>query len=110
MTFGDSIKTCFSKYVDFNGRASKSEYWWFFLFIVLGGGGTMVVNETLGGLFYLAVFLPSIAVATRRLHDTGRSGWFQLMGAIPLVGLILLYFLTQEGKDPNRFGEIVPAN
>ena len=103
MTFSDSIKTCFNKYADFNGRASRSEYWWFFVFLMLGGIASSIMNETLNGLFYLAVFLPTIAVTTRRLHDTNRSGWFQLIGLIPLLGLILLYFLAQEGKEPNLF-------
>ena len=109
MTFVDSIKTCFRKYIDFKGRASKAEYWWFFLFFMIGGIVASIMNEMLSLLFYLAVFLPSIAVTARRLHDTDRSGWFQLIGLIPLIGLILLYFLAQKAKEPNQFGKQIEA-
>ena len=105
MNFADSIKTCLSKYAVFNGRASRPEYWWFFLFFIIGGIVTSIMSETVSIIFYLAVLLPTIAVTTRRLHDTDRSGWYQLIGLIPLIGLILLYFLSQKGKEPNRFGE-----
>lgn len=106
MTFPDSIKTCFSKYAEFNGRASRSEYWWWVLFFLLGSAATSVVGHMASGLFSVAVLLPSIAVATRRLHDTDRSGWLQLLVFIPLIGmLVLLFWAIQEGKEPNRFGE-----
>ena len=104
MTFSESIQTCFSKYADFNGRASQSEYWWFFLFILLVGIVASVISQIVGGLFYLAILVPSIAAAARRLHDTDKSGWLLLIGIIPLVGLVLLYFLAQPSKEPNRFG------
>jgi uncharacterized membrane protein YhaH (DUF805 family) len=104
MTFVESIKTCLAKYADFNGRASLSEFWWFVLFVVAGSVITSMLSGMLSLLFSLATLLPSIAAATRRLHDTDRSGWFQLIGLIPLIGLILLYFLAQASKEPNRFG------
>src|SRR5437879_3772293 len=105
MTFVESIKTCFSKYADFHGRASRSEYWWFVLFTVLVSVAASLLGDTLSGLFGLATLLPSTAVATRRLHDSDRSGWLQLLWLIPLFGwLILVYFLVQESKEPNRFG------
>ena len=104
MTFSESIKTCFSKYADFNGRASRSEYWWFFLFIVLVGIVASIISQLVAAVFYLATLVPSIAAAARRMHDTDKSGWLLLIGIIPLVGLILLYFLAQPGKEPNRFG------
>lgn len=98
MTFQESIKVCFSKYADFSGRASRSEYWWFFLFIILAGAIVSMLDNKLGGVFYLATLLPSLAAATRRLHDTSRSGWWQLICLVPLVGLIvLLVFLAQKG-------------
>jgi uncharacterized membrane protein YhaH (DUF805 family) len=105
MNFVESIKTCFSKYAEFNGRASRPEYWWFFLFFTIGGIVTSILSETISIIFYLGVLLPTIAVTTRRLHDTNRSGWSQLIALIPLINLILLYFLSQKGKDPNRFGK-----
>lgn len=105
MTFGESISVCFKKYADFTGRASRSEYWWWVLFIVLGSTATSIISETVGALFSLAILLPSFAAAARRLHDTDRSGWFQLIGLIPLIGwLVVIYWCVQEGKEPNRFG------
>ena len=108
MTFTESIKTCFTKYAGFSGRASRSEYWWFFLFIILAGIGCSLINRHLATLFYLATLLPSIAAATRRLHDTDRSGWFQLIVFIPVIGwFILLVLLALEPREPNRFGPAV---
>jgi uncharacterized membrane protein YhaH (DUF805 family) len=104
MTFGDAIKTCFTKYAEFNGRASRSEYWWYVLFIILVSVAISRVSPTISGLFSLATFLPSIAAAARRLHDTDKSGWLQLLIFIPVLGwLILIYLLVQESKEPNRF-------
>lgn len=104
MTFGDSIKTCFTKYADFTGRASRSEYWWFVLFIVLASIVLSMVTPLLSGLFSLATLLPSIAAAARRLHDTDKSGWWQLIGLIPLLGwIVIIVLLAQEAKEPNRF-------
>lgn len=108
MTFVDSIKTCFSKYADFKGRASRSEYWWFMLFYVIVYVALMVLAATLEtpllAVAILALFIPILAVSARRLHDTDRSGWMMLIGLIPLVGLLVIYFMIQEGKEPNRFG------
>jgi uncharacterized membrane protein YhaH (DUF805 family) len=99
MTFQESVKVCLTKYADFTGRASRSEYWWFFLFVLLVSAATSVVSNTLGALFSLAVLLPSLAAATRRLRDTNRSGWWQLIALVPVVGIIvLIVFLAQEGR------------
>ena len=105
MTFGKSISTCFSKYADFSGRASRSEYWWWFLFVFLASAVAGAISQTLSAVFALAVLLPHLAVGARRLHDTDRSGWLLLLGLIPLIGwIVLLVFFIQEGKEPNRFG------
>ncbi|MBP6626181.1 MAG: DUF805 domain-containing protein [Arenimonas sp.] len=98
------------KYVDFSGRARRKEYWMFVWFnilinIVLGAVdyATGMVNAesglgVLSGLYSLAVLLPSIAVAVRRLHDTSRSGWWLLIGFVPLIGaLVLLVFMVLDG-------------
>lgn len=100
MTFQESITTCFKKYADFNGRASRSEYWWFALFIVIVSIVLSMISNELSGLFSLATLLPSIAAAARRLHDTNRSGWWQLIAFIPIIGwIVLIVFLAQEGKS-----------
>jgi len=105
MTFTESIKVCFSKYADFNGRASRSEYWWFALFIVLISLLAGAISQSFRMVLMLATLLPSIAVAARRLHDTNRSGWLQLIGLIPVLGWIaIIYFLVQDPKEPNNFG------
>ncbi len=104
MTFGESIQTCFSKYADFTGRATRSEYWWWALFSLLVYMGAAVVSEILYGLVALGLLLPSIAVGVRRLHDIDKSGWFLLVAFIPLIGwLIAIYWAVQDSKEPNRF-------
>lgn len=110
MTFGDAIKTGFTKYADFNGRASKSEFWWFVLFLFLSSSASHLLGPVIAGLYSLAVLLPSVAAGARRLHDTDRSGWLQLIWFIPLIGwIILIIWLVQEPKEPNRFGS-APAD
>jgi uncharacterized membrane protein YhaH (DUF805 family) len=105
MDFGDSIKTCFTKYADFNGRASRSEYWWFVLFLALAHAALALFGHWPAKLFSLATLLPSIAVASRRLHDTDKTGWLQLIVLIPVLGWIaIIYLLAQESKEPNRYG------
>ena len=105
MTFGESIRTCFSKYVDFNGVASRSEFWWFILFVFIVGLVLNIVDRVLGtaavlyALFVLAVLLPYLAVGARRLHDTGRSGWWWLISLIPVIGtIVLIVFWVQPSK------------
>ena len=105
MTFGESIKICFSKYADFSGRASRPEFWWWTLFVILASVACGIVSDKLSALFSLATLLPSLAVGARRLHDTNRSGWLQLLYIVPLLGWILLFFWSaQQGRGPNRFG------
>lgn len=102
VSFGEAIKTCFSKYATFSGRASRSEFWYFFLFSFILGC-IPIVNFIAG----LVLLLPSLAVAVRRLHDTGKSGWWYLICLIPFIGgLVLLIFYCQEGQpDANQYGE-----
>ena len=78
MSFTDSIKTCFQKYIDFSGRASRPEYWWFFLFSFIVRIVTFWI-PFLGIIIGLALLLPSLAVTARRLHDTNRTGWWMLL-------------------------------
>lgn len=105
MDFMTAVKTCFAKYVTFSGRASRSEFWWFFLFQIILMMVLSFVSMTLYGLAALALLLPGLAVGVRRLHDIGKSGWFLLLGLIPLVGLILLYWFVQPSGDANDWGD-----
>ena len=99
MTFQESIQVCFKKYADFTGRASRSEYWWFMLFLFLVSAGTSMISQVVSGLFSLATLVPSLAAGARRLHDTNRSGWLQLLWIVPLIGwIIVIVFLVQESK------------
>jgi len=105
MTFGESISICFTKYADFTGRASRSEFWWWTLFVILASIATGLISDMVSAIFSLATLLPGLAVGARRLHDTDRSGWLQLLWFIPVIGwIILIVWLVQEGKEPNRFG------
>lgn len=104
MNFQDAIKTGFTKYADFTGCATRPEFWWWILFTIVASAVLGAVSQNAAGLFSLATVVPSIAVATRRLHDTDRSGWFQLLYFIPLVGvIILIVWYAQQGKRPSRF-------
>jgi uncharacterized membrane protein YhaH (DUF805 family) len=106
MRFTDAVQTCFNKYVDFQGRASRSEFWYWSLFSVIGSLVAGVLGDRLSLAFLLATLLPYIAVTTRRLHDVDRGGWAQLIGLIPLVGwIVVLVWLVRPGTSgPNRFG------
>ena len=104
MTFTESIQTCFSKYADFNGRASKSEFWWWVLFVFLATIAANILNDKLGILISLVTLLPNIAVTARRLHDTNRSGWWQLIGIIPVIGwIIMIVWCIQESVSPSKY-------
>lgn len=103
MNFTDSVQTCFTKYADFNGRASRSEYWWFALAVALGCGILSAIAPAAYFIFALGTLVPSIAAATRRLHDTNRSGWWQLIILVPVVGfIVLLVFLAQESSPASN--------
>ena len=98
MNFGQSITSCFSQYATFSGRASRSEFWWFFLFQILVSVAASMVSEKLSGLVSLGLLLPALAVGARRLHDIGRSGWWQLL-LITVIGLlVLVFFWVQPAK------------
>ena len=110
MTFGKSISTCMGKYVDFNGRASRPEYWWFYLFTILLSWGSLIVDNSgiVSGIVNLALLLPALSVAARRLHDTNRSGWWMLI-AFTIIGLIpLIVWLASKGSgQSNEYGSPV---
>jgi uncharacterized membrane protein YhaH (DUF805 family) len=128
MTFMEAVKSCLNKYATFRGRASRSEFWYFWLFTfvvmivatiidgILGTGFKMTdpttgVEANVGyGYVYLiamlGLILPSLAAAVRRLHDTGRSGWWLFIALIPLVGAILLlvWYCTKGTTGDNEYG------
>ena len=118
MGFTDAIKICFAKYVDFKGRARRSEYWYFGLFSMLAGLVAGLADLALfkygivEPLLSLALILPSLAVTVRRLHDTDRSGWWMLIAFIPLIGIIvLLVWMCTAGQNAsNRFGPVAPTH
>lgn len=110
MTLSDSVKTCFSKYATFSGRASRSEYWYFCLFnvivsIVLYALAMATGLGFLTSLYSLAVLLPGLAVFTRRMHDIGKSGWNYFWVLLPIVGaILLLIWLCRESDAENQYG------
>ena len=116
MNFQNSIKTCFKKFSDFNGRASRSEFWYFYLFIAVGVYGFILLALEIpfffapGIIFSFLILVPAFAVTARRLHDTGRSGWWQLTAYIPYIGIIasiilIVVFCTPGEKKANKFGK-----
>ena len=117
MPFMDAMKTCYQlKYVSFEGRASRSEYWWlqlgYFLVVLVAGIIDGVLGMSiLGTIVVLGSLLPLIGAGVRRLHDTGRSGWMLLLALIPFVGVILLIvWMVSDGQPmDNQYGA-VPTN
>jgi uncharacterized membrane protein YhaH (DUF805 family) len=106
-----ATKKAFQNYVTFTGRARPSEYWYFVLGIVIVSIVLSVVESMIGlpgvlsGLWSLALLLPSIAVAVRRLHDGDRSGWWYLLSFTGIGVFVLIYWMIQKGDAaPNRFG------
>jgi uncharacterized membrane protein YhaH (DUF805 family) len=120
MNFGEAIGSGFRRYVDFQGRSSRSEYWFWALFTFLvgcaigviqvatysGDQGPAPVTRVLGLVVDLALLFPSLAVAIRRLHDVNRSGWWYLI-ILTIIGVIpiLIWFCTRGTEGPNRYGE-----
>jgi uncharacterized membrane protein YhaH (DUF805 family) len=116
VSFSESVCVCLGKYADFSGRAGRPEFWWFALFDVVVALVSTILDRVLGtgsvggsGLIQavtgLALLFPVLAVGARRLHDVGRSGWTQLLGLIPCIGVVLLIFWWADaGNGANRFG------
>ena len=117
MTPIDYALTPLRKYADFSGRARRAEYWWFYLLMIVGYVVATILDSLVGlevfgpygiltCIFGLAMIVPSLAAGVRRLHDTDRSGWWLLIGLIPLIGaIVILVFLVSQGtQGDNRFG------
>jgi len=135
MGFSAAVKTCLKKYATFSGRASRSEYWWFYLFVCLAVFvgvmlETLGLGPIVGFISFLATIIPTLAVTWRRLHDTGRNGWWifapllsvavvllgvlidvkalTILGGIVTLGLVTqqyVWLCTRGREGPNRFGE-----
>ena len=107
MDFVSSVKRNMTTaaYAQFEGRASRSEYWWVYLFTVLATAAADMLGGTVGNLASLAFFLPGLALVARRLHDTGRSGWWFLI-AFTVIGIpVLLYWLVKDSDaGANKYG------
>ena len=120
MSFSQAVSSVLlNKYATFSGRARRSEYWWWYLFVTIVfvvagildravgltysdltvGGGWIA---TIAGIVFL---IPNLAVAVRRLHDTGRTGWWLLIGLVPVIGFfVLLYFFVLDSENDNQYG------
>ena len=101
------------EYFNFSGRATRSEFWYFMLFVLLFGIVITLIEVIMGTydsgilslIFNLALLFPSLAVSTRRLHDTNRSGWWNLIMLVPIIGIIvLIVFYCQDSKEDNKYG------
>ena len=105
--FVNAVKTCLRKYADFSGRAARPEFWWFVLAQFLAVFVVSIVSDLLSTLVSLGLLLPALSVGARRLHDIGKSGWFQLLWIVPIIGWILLiYWACQPGQSgANAYGQ-----
>lgn len=139
MSFGESIKSCFSKYLTFSGRASRSEFWWWVLFLIIVSAVTGIIDQVTGlhlpiddpswtvngseinpydyykpgwlqSLASLVLFLPTISVEVRRLHDRNVSGWMwwlNLLNCMCGLGILILvfaFYIQPSQPGPNRYG------
>jgi uncharacterized membrane protein YhaH (DUF805 family) len=131
MSFTESVRTCISKFATFDGRATRSEFWWFYLFAALVGfiGYVPILVLTIMGatsndgalsgiltvlwvilwivwlIAIIALYIPLLAVGSRRLHDRGQSGWLQLLLLVPCGNIVLLVFWVMEGTPgDNAYG------
>jgi uncharacterized membrane protein YhaH (DUF805 family) len=117
MSFTDAVSSVLRQYATFGGRARRAEYWWFVLFTMLVSLVASIIDAVLGTTMQsgvgvigtvasLALLIPSLAVAVRRLHDTDRSGWWVLAFLIPIAGFVLwlVFMLSDSNPHPNRFG------
>jgi uncharacterized membrane protein YhaH (DUF805 family) len=101
----------YKRYADFSGRATRTQYWMFILiymiiyFVLVAIDSFVLGMPALSSIFTLASIIPSISIAARRLHDTGRTGWWQLIVFLPLIGaIVLLVFLVMDSEGDNNFG------
>ena len=112
MNFPQAIESGFRKYAVFSGRSSRSAYWWWFLFAFLAGIAAQILDAiistapVINAIVALGLLLPGLAVAVRRLHDRGKSGWWLFIGVIPIIGAIILlvWFVKEGDMGENGYG------
>jgi uncharacterized membrane protein YhaH (DUF805 family) len=123
MSFGTALRAFWSNYRNFKGRARRSEYWFIQLFLVATNLAVAVIDLALmdgdvdrfianggggivGLIWIIATIVPALAVLIRRLHDTNRSGWWALIGFVPIIGTIaiLIFTVTDSTQGENRYG------
>lgn len=106
----EHFKDALNKYAQFTGRATREQFWMYVLFYFIFVFAAVMLDVVIGielisTLLSLALLIPSISVTARRLHDTGRTGWWQLIGIIPLIGLIvMIVFTVQDSQGDNEYG------
>lgn len=111
----DWFLKCMKNYVNFTGRARRQEYWYFILFYLIGAIATIVLDYIFGtevlfyALYLIGMALPQTGVSVRRLHDTGKSGWWYLISLVPIIGVILLiiWFVKEGDAHSNLYGQPV---
>lgn len=102
----ESVKSVYSRYADFSGRAPRSEFWWFWLFFWVALFVSLVfIHPAIGGIFALASILPAVAVFVRRLHDVNRTAWWLMLYFVPFGGVVLFFFLISSSEElTNKYG------
>lgn len=118
VSFSQAVRMAFDSYCRFQGRSSRSEYWWWVLFVAILSfcigivegilGFSMTAVQTTSGILSLVLLLPGLGLSVRRLHDIGKSGWWVLLGFIPVVGAIILitWFARNSEMTENRYGPV----
>lgn len=118
VSFSQAVRMAFDSYCRFQGRSSRSEYWWWVLFVAILSfcigivegilGFSMTAVQTTSGILSLVLLLPGLGLSVRRLHDIGKSGWWILLGFIPVVGAIILitWFARNSEMTENRYGPV----
>lgn len=118
VSFSQAVRMAFDSYCRFQGRSSRSEYWWWVLFVAILSfcigiieailGFSMTAVQTTSGILSLVLLLPGLGLSVRRLHDIGKSGWWVLLGFIPVVGAIVLiiWFAQNSQMQDNQYGPV----
>lgn len=118
VSFSQAVRMAFDSYCRFQGRSSRSEYWWWVLFVAILSfcigiiesilGFSMTAVQTTSGILSLVLLLPGLGLSVRRLHDINKSGWWILLGLIPVVGAIVLiiWFAQNSQMQDNQYGPV----